>query len=162
MTLIAIVAATSSDVIGHEGAMPWRLSTDLKRFKRLTMGCPMIMGRKTFDSIGRPLPGRSTWVLTRQPGYHVPGVTTVPSIDEIHRLIALQPRVFVVGGAEIYQQLLPDCDEVYLTRVWSQIEGDTRLHGFDLSPFEMTYVERHPTGPKDDAPTEFQMWVRKK
>ncbi len=161
MSLIAIVAATPNWVIGDQGAMPWRLSTDLKRFKRLTMGSPILMGRKTFDSIGRPLPGRSTWVLTRQANWQFEGVTLIPSMDEARRLIALQPRVFIVGGAEVYRQFHDQCDEVYLTRVWSQVNGDTKLTDFDLSPFEMTYVERIPQGPKDDAATEFQIWVRR-
>ncbi len=161
MSIIAIVAATPDWVIGRNGDMPWRLSTDLRRFKRLTLGSPMLMGRKTFDSIGRPLPGRETCVLTRQTDWSFPEVTVVHTVEAAIAKYGSKPRFFIVGGAEIYAQTFPFIDEIYLTKVWTQVTGDTFLRGIDFSQFDLTFVESIPAGPKDDAPTEFQIWRRR-
>ena len=160
MTITAIIAATPDMTIGKDGDLPWRLSTDLRRFKRLTMGCPMLMGRKTFESIGKPLPGRTSMVLTRDRQWSMPGVQVVHGVDEAVAELSKSERSFVVGGAEIYRQLLPECHQVMLTRVWSCILGDTRLEELDLSAYRLVMVERCPQGPKDDVPTEFQIWQR--
>ncbi|MFM7738727.1 MAG: dihydrofolate reductase, partial [Planctomycetota bacterium] len=115
--LSLIVAASDNDVIGREGQLPWRLSADLRRFKRLTMGHHLIMGRKTFESIGRPLPGRTTIVLSRQRDYAPAGVVVAHSPEEVLKLVAADSEPFVVGGAEIYRLLLPWVGKIYLTRV---------------------------------------------
>jgi dihydrofolate reductase len=123
--LSLIVAASDNDVIGRDGQLPWRLSADLRRFKQLTMGHHLVMGRKTFESIGRPLPGRTTIVLTRQPDYTAEGAVVAHSPAEVLSLTAADSEPFVVGGAEIYRLLLPWVGKIYLTRVHCFIDGDT-------------------------------------
>ncbi|TWU34243.1 dihydrofolate reductase [Novipirellula artificiosorum] len=158
--LVALVAMTPSGVIGKDGDMPWRLSSDLQRFKRMTMGGTLIMGRKTFDSIGRPLPGRRTIVITRNADWTVAGVTRAASPEQAVALAGDAKPAFVVGGAEIYRQLIPFCGEVWLTRVWSSVSGDTILT-IDLSQFEQIEHTRLPASAKDDVPTEFSKLRRK-
>jgi dihydrofolate reductase len=151
--LTAIVAVTPQGVIGRDGDMPWRLSSDLRRFKRLTMGGVLIMGRKTYDSIGRPLPGRRTIVLTRDRHWSAPGIEAADRPQTAIELAADQPA-FVVGGSEIYRLLLPRCEQLFLTRVWSATAGDTLLP-LDLKPFRIVEKTRIPASPRDDVPTEF-------
>ena len=155
--MIAIVASTPEGVIGLDQDMPWRLSSDLQRFKKLTMGGTLLMGRKTFDSIGRALPGRQTWVLTRNPDWSADGVRTVHDetqvIDE-----ARQRDLFVVGGGEIYRQWLPKCDQLWWTRVWAKLDGDTKVD-LPLDEFETVTHTSVPMTAKDEYPTE---WFRMK
>lgn len=159
-SLTAVVAMTPNGVIGHDGNLPWRLSSDLRRFKRLTMGGVLIMGRRTYDSIGRPLPGRKTIVITRNPTWSADGVQRAGSPEEAVKM-AGNSRAFVVGGAEIYRQLLPQCTDIYLTRVWSEVAGDTKL-AIDLSEFRVIEQTRLPASPQDDVPTEFVRLIRRK
>lgn len=157
--LTAVVAMTPEGVIGNEGDMPWRLSSDLKRFKRLTLGGTLIMGRRTYDSIGRPLPGRETIVITRNSAWSAPGVRRAGSPDEAVDASA-EGAAYVVGGAEIYRQLLPRCEQVWLTRVWSNITGDTTL-SLDLSGYRVIEQSRYPAGVRDEVPTEFVKMIRR-
>jgi dihydrofolate reductase len=159
--LTAIVAMTPTGVIGLDGDMPWKLSSDLKRFKKLTTGGTLIMGRRTYDSIGRPLPGRRTIVVTRDPQWAAQGVERAASPEAAVHMTHSPPGsesssggVFVVGGAEIYRQLLPQCVNLYLTRVWSAVEGDTKL-SIDLSHFRIIEQTRVPASVQDNVPTEF-------
>jgi dihydrofolate reductase len=156
--LTAVIALTPSGVIGRDGEMPWRLRQDLMRFKKLTMGGVLIMGRKTFDSIGRPLPGRRTIVVTRNTDWNHQGVEVASSPDLAVEMGG-DEAIFVVGGAEIYRQLLPKCDQIFLTRVLSSVEGDTHLE-LDLENFRAVEQFRVPAGPRDDVPTEFFRMVR--
>ena len=149
---------TPTGVIGLNGDMPWRLSSDLRRFKQLTMGGVLIMGRRTYDSIGRPLPGRRTIVVTRNPEWSSEGVDSAPNPEKALEM-AGQDRCFVVGGAEIYRQMLPYCHELCLTRVWSTVEGDTKLT-IDLSQFRVIEQTRVPASARDDVPTEFIRMTR--
>ena len=158
--LTAVVAMTPGGVIGKDGDMPWRLSSDLRRFKRLTMGGVLIMGRRTYDSIGRPLPGRRTIVVTRNRDWSAEGVERAGSPDEAVQM-AGSGGVFVVGGAEIYRQLLPRCTHLYLTRVLSDVEGDTKL-SIDLSEFRIIEQTHFPASAQDDVPTEFVRLIRQK
>ncbi|TWU03999.1 dihydrofolate reductase [Neorhodopirellula pilleata] len=155
--LIAIVASTPDGIIGLDQDMPWRLSSDLKRFKALTMGGTLLMGRKTFDSIGRALPGRRTWVLTRNPDWSAEGVTTVSDADAI-LAESRQRDVYVVGGGEIYRQWLPACDQLWWTRVWANLEGDTRVD-LPLDQFRVVSQLSVPMTAKDEYPTD---WLRMK
>jgi len=143
-----VVAAAENGVIGREGVLPWRLSSDLKYFRRMTMGRPIIMGRKTMDSIGKALEGRDNIVLTRQTAVTVP--TGVHVVHEPDAALALARRfaeargadeIAVIGGAEIYRLLLPDCDRIYLTRVHAAPEGDAT---FEVDPALWVEVERAP------------------
>lgn len=158
MSLSAIIAASPSGIIGRDGDMPWRLSSDLRRFKRLTMGAILIMGRTTFDSIGRPLPGRRTFVLTRNAQWSHEGVETFADCQQALAACGDDPA-FVVGGAQIYQQFLPLCQRLLLTRVWTQVAGDTSVT-LDLAPWRCEYVEPIPASPRDSVPSEFSVWHR--
>lgn len=141
--------------------MPWQLSSDLRRFKRLTMGGTLIMGRKTFDSIGRPLPGRRTVVLTRDPDWRAEGVDVFTDCAAAEQSLRQDQPAFVVGGAEIYHLWLPRCNRLLLTRVWSQTTGDTALE-LPLEEFRLVVQQRLPQTARDSVPTEFEVWERKK
>lgn len=131
-------------VIGRDNAMPWHLPDDLKRFKSLTMGKPMLMGRKTFEAIGKPLPGRTSLVLTRDASWSAPGVTAVRSIDEALQKIGDATELCVVGGAEIYRLTLPVTDRIHLTRIHADISGDTVFPALDSSQWLETERVEHP------------------
>ena len=118
-----IVAASTNNAIGIRGDLPWRLSDDLKRFKAVTMGKPIIMGRKTWDSIGRPLPGRQNIVITRQPGFSAEGCDVVASVAEAVAIAGDVDEVMVIGGSQIYELALPSADRIYLTRVHARARG---------------------------------------
>ena len=157
--LAAVVAVTPSGVIGRDGDMPWRLREDLRRFKAVTMGGVLVMGRKTFDSIGRPLPGRRTIVVTRQPEWIAEGVEVARAPEQACEMVG-DNRGFVVGGAEIYRALLPKCDRVYLTRVWSSVVGDTELK-CEWGDFVVRERQRVPASSHDDVPTDFHIMHRR-
>lgn len=164
---IALVAMTPEGVIGRDGDMPWRLGSDLRRFKQLTMGGVLVMGRRTYDSIGRPLPGRETVVITRQPDWQAEGIHRVADpVEAIGLARSLKVAgssdlsgVFVVGGAQIYRELLPQCDWLYLTTVWASLTGDTLLE-IEMEGLEVVDRARYPATPKDDYPTEFVRYRR--
>jgi dihydrofolate reductase len=156
--LTAVVAATPAGVIGKDGDMPWHLRQDLQRFKRLTMGGVLLMGRKTYESIGRPLPGRRTVVMTRQSDWQADGVERAASTEIALAKCGDQPS-FVVGGATIYEALLPHCQRLMLTRVWSSVRGDVALDS-DFSEFRVVEQSRIPAGLADDVPTEFLVLER--
>jgi dihydrofolate reductase len=130
MKLSIIVAAAKNGVIGSDNALPWHLPEDLKYFKRVTMGKPVVMGRKTYESIGRPLPGRTNIVITRNPQWQADGVLAVPSLDmalEKAQSLAVEDgadELFVIGGEQIYRLAVDQCDRIYLTRVDAEVEGD--------------------------------------
>ncbi len=124
--LTAVFAASENDVIGRDNALPWHLPADLAHFKRVTMGKPILMGRRTFQSIGRPLPGRRNLVLTRG-DFSAPGIEIVRSIDEALELVAGEPELANIGGAEAFRQALPRTSRIYLTRVHAVVDGDTFL-----------------------------------
>ena len=134
MTVTLVVAIGANGVIGVDGGLPWRLPEDLAHFKALTMGHPMVMGRTTFESIGRPLPGRTTIVVTRNPDWSAEGVEVAPTLEEaLERAGELDDEVFVVGGAQVYAQTLNAglIDQMCVTRVASSPEGDTRFPSID-------------------------------
>jgi len=125
--MIAIAALTPSRVIGCAGKLPWHFSEDLKFFKRTTIGHIVLMGRKTYDSIGRPLPGRENWVLSR--GAEIPGVKCLASVEDIREPVDGR-RVYVIGGAQIYELLLPQCESLILTELKREYQGDTYFPEF--------------------------------
>jgi dihydrofolate reductase len=147
-----VVAVARNGVIGREGGLPWHISSDLKRFKEITMGKPVIMGRKTWDSLPRkPLPGRRNIVITRQPGFPAEGAEVVATPEEALSLCAGAPEVAVIGGGEVYRLFWPIVDRLYLTEVDLEVEGDT--HFPDLDPAEWREVARevHPRSARDSA-----------
>ena len=129
--LSIIVAMARNRVIGANGAIPWHLPEELKRFKALTMGHHLIMGRKTWESIGRLLPGRETVIVTRQAGYRVPGATVAHSLDQAIAACGNDREIFVIGGAELYAQALPRAGRLHLTTVEAEVAGDTFMPEFD-------------------------------
>jgi dihydrofolate reductase len=130
VTISLVVAMGENRVIGVEGALPWHLSTDLKRFRRITWGKPLIMGRKTHESIGRPLPGRKNIVLTGDPNYRAEGCTVVHSPEEALRE-AEGEEAMVIGGSAVYREFLPKADRLYLTLIHREFAGDTFFPDFD-------------------------------
>lgn len=163
MRLSIIAALSTNNVIGRNNEIPWRLSTDLKRLKALTMGHHMILGRKTYESVGRPLPGRVMVVITRSEDYRPEGVTVVHSLDEAIRIAeaAGDPEPFIAGGAEIYRQALHCADRMYLTRVHAEVEGDTYFPEFDdVTEWELTDSEHREADEKNEYPYSFLTYDR--
>ncbi|MDR2912193.1 MAG: dihydrofolate reductase [Alistipes sp.] len=134
-----IVAIARGGVIGLNGAMPWHFSEDLRYFKRVTTGHAVVMGRRTFESLGRPLPARVNVVVTRNESWSAEGVEVVHSFDEAVRRF---PDAFVIGGAEIYRQALPVAEELYITRIDAEYEGDTRFPEWDVAEWRLVSSER--------------------
>ncbi|HEY9411181.1 MAG TPA: dihydrofolate reductase [Jiangellaceae bacterium] len=144
MTLTAIAAVARNGVIGAQGDLPWRLPADLRRFKALTTGHVLVMGRKTFESIGRALPGRTTIVVTRRASWSAGGVLVASSVDDALAAAAgLGPETFVAGGAEIYAQTLARADRLELTEVHAEPEGDTFFPELDRSAWLEVAREPH-------------------
>jgi dihydrofolate reductase len=139
-----LVAATENGVIGRDKGMPWHLPDDLKHFKALTLAKPVLMGRKTFESIGRPLPGRTNLVLTRTAGWSAPGVIVVPDLEAAIRAAGAAPELIIAGGAQVYVLALPRATRIYLTRIHAVIAGDTRLPEIADSEWRETSRELHP------------------
>jgi dihydrofolate reductase len=142
MTITLVAAVGSNGVIGRDGGMPWHLPEDLAHFKRVTMGGVLVMGRKTYDSIGRPLPGRTTIVVTRNPDWHADGVRTADSLESALALAGTGREVFVVGGGEIYRQALSVADRVLLTEVRLAPDGDTTFPSLDAGGWAETSREK--------------------
>ncbi len=142
--LTAIVAMTPDRVIGKAGSLPWHLPEDLAFFKRTTSGHPIVMGRKTFESIGRPLPKRRNIVLTRDQEWSAPGVEVIHHPDELELLPDLDGQVFIIGGAEIYLAFLPKLDDLIVSHVFGDHEGDTQLPQFESAFPKTESLETHP------------------
>ena len=156
-----IVAVADSGVIGRDNALPWHLPEDLKRFKRLTMGKPMIMGRKTFESIGKPLPGRLNIVVTRDTNYQHEGVAVVHGIDQALEAAAGAPEVMVIGGADLFRLFLPHAGRVHLTRVHGSIEGDVTWPALDIRQWEVIESERHEQDERHAYAMTFEVWEKR-
>ncbi len=165
--LVLVVAVAENGVIGRDGDLPWRLSTDLKRFKAVTMGKPVVMGRRTWQSIGRPLPGRPNIVVTRDAGFSAEGASVVASVGEA---IALARReaaalgvdeVCIIGGGEIYRQTIDDADVIHVTEVGAVVDGDTRFPAIDPDRFVRSFEEVLPQGEKDSHPMRFVTFTRR-
>jgi len=138
-----VVAMSRNGVIGRNNQLPWRLPADLAFFKRTTMGHPVIMGRRTYESIGKALPGRLNIVVTHREDFAAPGCTVVHSMDEAYRAAGDAAEVSIIGGSAIFEAALPKADTVYLTEVDAEIEGDVFFPSFDRSRFRETELERH-------------------
>ncbi len=159
--LVAVVAVGENGVIGHGDLIPWRLSSDMKRFRALTLGKPLLMGRRTFRSIGRPLPGRDTIVITRDAAFAADGVEVARDLPEAVALAAAAARrrgvgeAIIAGGGEIYRALLPATRRVHLTRVALSPAGDVHFPVLDAAEWRVVARERPEPGPKDEAAFEF-------
>jgi len=143
-TRVYLVAALARNgVIGARGKLPWHLPEDLKHFKALTLGHPVIMGRRTWDSLGKPLPGRENIVISRKPGFEAPGASVAASVEGAIALCAGEPVAFVIGGAEIYAAALPAADGLVLTEIEDDYEGDTRFPDWDRKAWRVSQKETH-------------------
>ncbi|RIK75782.1 MAG: hypothetical protein DCC68_20575 [Planctomycetota bacterium] len=162
--LSILVAASTSGVIGRDNALPWRLSADLRRFRRLTTGHAIVMGRKTYESIGRPLPERTNLVVTRQRDFAAPGCVVVDTIDaaiqRAHEIHGEHDEIFIVGGADIFRQTLDRADRLYLTRVEADVPGDTYLPPIDVSHWRLVEQSHHAADDKNDHPHTFAVYDR--
>ena len=136
MIIAIIVAMDRQGIIGMNYQLPWHLSSDLRNFKKITMGKPIIMGRRTHAAIGRPLPGRENIVLSADPGYKAEGCTVMHSLEDVFAYLKDREEVMFMGGADIYAQVLERTDRIYLTEVHADVKGDTRVPSFDRSAWE--------------------------
>ncbi len=156
LPLVAVVAVAENGVIGRDNDLPWRLRTDLRRFRALTMGKPLIVGRRNWEAIGRPLPGRETVVLTRRPGFVAPGAHVASDWRHAKQIAeALADRmgateIVIGGGAEIYRLAMPEVARLHVTRVHARPDGDVLFPAFDPGLFHETLREPHPAGPDDE------------
>lgn len=155
-----IVAVAQNGVIGDRNALLWHISEDLKHFKALTSGHPVVMGRKTYESLGRPLPNRTNVVVSRQE-LEIPGCRVVHSLDEALALFPGDVEVFIIGGAQIYAEALPRADRFYLTRVFHDYEGDTRFPEWNEAQWRLVSSEAFPCGREYPWPFTFECWERR-
>ena len=158
LTLIA--ARARNGAIGKDGTLPWHLPEDLKFFKRETLGGAVIMGRRTWESIGRPLPGRRMIVLTRHPGYAAPGCTVAYSLDEVWALAGAVPESMVIGGASLYAQTLPQATRLYSTVVEANVPGNVWFPEWRRQDWRLEWEETHLADTDHAWPYRFQRWER--
>lgn len=160
--MISIIVATSTNnVIGAYGKLPWRLSDDLKRFKRLTMGKPIVMGRLTWESIGRPLPGRQNIVLTRQADFTAQGCDVVPSPADAIVAAADSEDIMIIGGGQVYELFLPQAERLYLTRVHAEVDGDAFFPEIDEDVWRLIDCEAHEANGSNEFAFDFKTYERR-
>jgi dihydrofolate reductase len=157
-----IVAMAKNRVIGKNNTLPWHLPADLKHFKALTMGHHIVMGRKTYESIGKPLPGRTAVVVTRNAEYAIPGVTVVNSIETAISACGSDDEIFVIGGAELYRQVIGFADRIYLTEIDADISGDAHFTGFDHKLWDEIGRESHSPDEKNHYSFDFVVYDKKR
>jgi dihydrofolate reductase len=153
MTVISLIYAQSRNgIIGRDGGLPWHVSSDLKRFRAITMGKPVIMGRKTWESLPKkPLPGRHNIIITRQKGFPAEGATVVASADTAMATAGAVPEVCVIGGGEIFDLFQDRADRIYLTEIDADVDGDTSAPRLDDRDWRVVSSEAVPAGPSDSA-----------
>lgn len=156
-----IVAAADNGVIGRDNTLPWHLPDDLKRFKSLTLGKPIVMGRKTFESIGKPLPGRLNVVVTRDPNYRRDGVTVVHSVEAALTAAGAAPEIMIIGGADLFRLFLPGASRVHLTRVHAEVTGDVFWPALDPDRWQCVATEGHPADDRHSHSMTFELWEKR-
>ena len=156
-----IVAVSTNNVIGSQGELPWRLSDDLRRFKAITMGKPIVMGRKTYESIGRPLPGRQNIVITRQSEFEAAGCDVVGSKTAALAAAGEADEVMVIGGSEVYALFLPDAGRLYLTRIHAEVEGDAWFPEIARDEWRLTADEPHAADERNEYDYSFLTYERR-
>jgi len=157
-TVSAIVAAAENNAIGKDNQLLWHLPNDLRFFKRTTTGHTIIMGRKTYESVGKPLPNRRNIIVTRQAGYTADGAEVVHSLAAALESCAGEEEVFVVGGAEIYQQALPVVNRIYLTRVHAALPGDSFFPQLDQQSWRLVSADHHPADDRHAYSYTFEIY----
>jgi dihydrofolate reductase len=160
MSIAIIVATDKNNLIGKDNDLPWKLSADLQYFKKVTMGKPLIMGRNTHESIGRPLPGRKNIIVTSQADYQAEGCVVVNSIEAAIAETADAEEVMVMGGASLYEQLLPKAERLYLTQVHAELEGDTWFPEWKQADWEEVSREDHQADEKNQFEYSFVVYQR--
>ena len=161
MKISLVVAAAANSVIGSDGGLPWHLPNDFKYFKRITMGKPIVMGRRTWESIGRPLPGRQNVVLTRDQNFEAPGVTVVNSADAAIAAAGDAADLMIIGGGQVYAEFLDMAERVYLTRVATRVAGDTVFPELDGSVWRLVSTEAHAADDRHAFDYEFRVYERR-
>ena len=164
MNISLVVAAANNNGIGKDGKMPWHLPNDLKHFKNVTWGMPVVMGRKTFASIGsKPLPGRKNIVITRQPGWNAEGVSIVNSVDAAASLAEElnYKEIFIIGGGQIYMIAFDRANKIYMTRIRAELEGDTYFPVIEKDDWKLVSKTDNPADEKHAYAFSFQLWERK-
>ena len=159
--LSIICAMDSNHLIGCDNALPWHLPSDFAWFKQNTMGKPILMGRKTFESIGKPLPGRRNVIISRDPAYQADGCDTCPSIDDALALTGDQEEVMLIGGASLYAQTIAQADKLYITEVHDQFEGDAWFPDIDEEIWQETWRENHHADERNPSPYSFVIYRKK-
>ena len=159
-TVSLIVAMSRNRVIGNAGRIPWHLPAELQRFKRITMGHHIVMGRKTWESIARLLPGRTSVIVTRDPTYAVPGAIVADSLRAAIAACLNEREVFIIGGAELFREALPYADRLYLTLVDAEVAGDTVMPEFDLAEWNAAETEAVPADGRNLLPFRFTRYER--
>lgn len=159
--IVLIAAVARNGIIGRDNALPWRLKADLMHFKAVTMGHPLLMGRKTWESLGRPLPGRRNLVITRTPGYVAAGAEVFADPESAFAALGGQTRVFVIGGAEVYRQLLARADTLMLTEVDADVSGDASFPPLTRGDFVETARTTHTADADNDHDYAFVEYRRK-
>jgi dihydrofolate reductase len=161
--MVSIIAAVAQNgMIGGDNRLIWHISEDLKRFKAITSGHPVVMGRRTFESLGRPLPGRTNVVVSRNPHYRAEGVLLADSPGEAVGMFPADEEVFIIGGAELYRQTLPFADRLYLTEVCHDYKGDTSFPAWDPREWESVFEVCYERGVDFPYPFVFRDYVRRK
>ena len=159
---VALIAALAENrVIGRDNRLPWRVPADLKHFRALTMGKPVIMGRKTWESIGRPLPGRDNIVVTRAAGYRAEGCRVVHSVSEALQAATGADEAMIIGGANLYEQTLDAADRLYLTQIRAEVEGDACFPEFDTQAWREIERESHPADERNEYAYDFVVLERR-
>jgi dihydrofolate reductase len=156
-----IVAASTNDVIGRDGELPWHLPDDLRRFRQLTTGKPIIMGRKTHESIGRPLPDRQNIVITRNAGYEAPGCDVVTTPTAALAAAAGADEVMIIGGSGIYDTFLPMADRIFMTRIHANVDGDVLFPAPDSTEWEQVSLEPHSRDERHAHAFDFTVYARR-
>lgn len=160
MIISVITAMDENRLIGKDNGLPWKIPADLQFFKKVTMSKPIIMGRKTYESIGRPLPGRQNVIITRDKTYTAEGCDVVYSIDEALKIAADAEEVMVIGGANVYQQFLDKANRLYLTSVMGKFDGDAWFPELDLNQWNLSEKEDHQADEKNECDYSFQVFNR--
>jgi dihydrofolate reductase len=162
LTIITLVVAVAdSGVIGRNNTLPWHLPEDLKRFKRLTMGKPIVMGRKTFESIGKPLPGRHNIVLTREPNYRRDGITVAHSVDAALAAAGDADEIMIIGGSDLFRLFLPRAVRIHLTRVHGNIDGDVSWPALDERDWSVIERETYAADDRHAYAMTFEVWEKR-
>jgi dihydrofolate reductase len=161
MTISLVAAAGNNNVIGNNNKLPWKMPTDMKFFMNLTMGHAVIMGRKTYDSSGKPLKNRRNIILSKDKNLVIPGCEVVNSLDEALKLVKDQGEIFIIGGEEIFREAMPIADKIYLTRIFGDFEGDSYFPPINENEWKQISINEYKADEKNPYPFAFLEYIKK-